>query len=152
MNLTPAHAFKCRNCDVFLRNVTKTPIVFKNDKCPQCGAPILPTDIRPIGANPAFDTLKLFPPHGMAFKNEMGSEVSISYPRGRELELFQELQRQLQQWINPIVGAQQSHQGERGTPSFVGNVMRAARAMPKITVNDDGEIVFEEPDDVPPAA
>jgi hypothetical protein len=150
MFLAPAHAFKCKSCDVFLRNVTKAPIEFKNDLCPQCGAPISAADIRPIGGNPAFDTLKLFPPHGMAFKNELGSEVSIRYERGREVELFQELQRQLQQWITPIVN--RTGVPPQGQAGFVGNVSRAARSVPKVRIDEDGSVVFEESDGPPEAA
>jgi hypothetical protein len=84
----------------------------------------------------------------MSFKNELGSEVSIKYPRGRELELFTELQRQLQAWIAPIASAQQG----KAPGDFVSNVSRAARTMPKITVDENGSIIIEESEGAPEAS
>ena len=145
--LAPNHIFNCHGCELFLRNVTKANVEFRDGKCPQCHAQIRDTDIQSADTAASIDTLKLFPPHGMSFKNELGSEVTIKYPRGRELELFTELQRQLQNWIGPIAAKHQS-----GSTGFVGNVTRAARTMPKITVDETGGIVIEESDGPPEAA
>jgi hypothetical protein len=147
--LAPGQVFK-HSCGLTLRNVQKTDIQFRNDVCPQCSGPIKPTDIRNVV--PSMNRLTLIPPHGMAFKNELGSEVTLTYEQGRELELFQTLQQQLQAWIEPILRKQNGNVSS-GNPreGFVESVARAARVTPKFTMNDDGEIVIEEGDG-PPAA
>jgi hypothetical protein len=152
MNLAPGQTLKCRHCTLVLRNVTKSPVEFRDGKCPQCHSPIAAGDIKhPI---PQFQTLKLFPPHGMSFKNELGSEVSIRYESGRELELFTELQRQLQAWIAPIASERQNQQAgvAASGADFNSSVIHAARTAPKITIAEDGSIIMEEPDGPPPAA
>lgn len=152
--LAPGQTFK-HSCGLVLRNIRKTDIVFPEDVCPQCRGPIVAGQIR--NAVPSMNRLTLIPPHGMAFKNELGSEVTLTYEQGRELELFQTLQQQLQQWIDPIVRKQNSSHGNSAGPQanggeFVDNVVRAAKTAAKFSINDNGEIVCEDNDGPPPAA
>lgn len=44
---------------------------------------------------PIMVKLTLTPPAGMAFKNEFNSEVTITFEKGRALELYQNLFEQL---------------------------------------------------------
>jgi hypothetical protein len=149
--LAPGQTFK-HSCGLVLRNIRKTDIVFPEDVCPQCRGPIVAGQIR--NAVPSMNRLTLIPPHGMAFKNELGSEVTLTYEQGRELELFQTLQQQLQQWIEPILRRQQGHSasGSGSNGEFVGNVVHAAKTAAKFSINDNGEIVCEDNDGPPPAA
>jgi len=151
--LAPNHIFNCHSCELLLHNVTKKNVEFKDGKCPQCHTVIRDTDVRSASTSASIDTLKLFPPHGMSFKNELGAEVTIKYPRGRELELFTELQRQLQEWIGPIANAQQAKRAPQGPGGdFASSVMHAARTAPKIRVDEHGTIIIEESDGPPEAA
>jgi hypothetical protein len=143
MKLAPGQTLK-HACGLVLRNVRKTDIVLKDDVCPQCHQPIRESD---IGSSvQEFITWKLYPPHGMAFKNEMGSEVSIRFPKGQETALFQELQRQLNillqaslPKVTPTAGT-----GERSNEQFVNSFRQAVHT--SVSVDDDGTLVISESD------
>jgi hypothetical protein len=147
MKLAPGQTLK-HACGLVLRNVRKSDIDLKGDECPQCHGAIRPTE---IGSSvQEYTTWKLFPPHGMAFKNEMGSEVSIRFPKGQETELFQALQHQLNALIQASLpkAAPTGHAESDG--QFMNSVKRAMST--KVTVTDDGDIVISDVDPTNPNA
>jgi PHP family Zn ribbon phosphoesterase len=138
--ISPGQVFK-HTCGYILRNIKKTDIKLPNGKCPQCGRDV---ETKSVGSMvQEYTTWKLYPPHGMSFKNEMGSEVSIQIPKGRELELFQNLEQQLQQLAS-------AHQGQTVQDPFVQHVTKQVQLASKFSINEEGEIIVS--DDGPPEA
>lgn len=125
-------------CGLTFKNVRRESVSFPDDKCPQCGAKLQQGNVG--SAVQETTTLILVPPHGMSFKNTMGSEVQITMPRGMEMDLFHEMERQLHQWI-----AQFSSGKASGGDAFNKNRLLAAgreALAKKISIDDDGNIVF----------
>jgi hypothetical protein len=146
MKVAPGQTLKHASCGLVLRNVRKTDINLKDDLCPQCHKPLQESD---VGSSiQEFITWKLYPPHGMAFKNEMGSEVSIRFPRGQETILFQELQRQLNSLLQAALPKPPSPTANGTSEQFMNSVRTAMLA--KFTVNDDGDILIEDVDPANP--
>jgi hypothetical protein len=131
------------SCGLVFRNITKRPIEFQEDECPQCHTAIVDSHITTGSGDTV--TWTLIPPHGMAFKNSMGSEVTISFPRGQETELFQALQHQLNSLLRASLPG--LTQGQTRTTPGRGQPIR----IPKLTVNDEGELVASD-DEVASAA
>jgi hypothetical protein len=149
MKVAPGQALK-HGCGLFLKNVRKTDLTLKDGLCPQCHKPVEEGDIGSVVQE--FITWKLYPPHGMAFKNEMGSEVSIRFPRGQETILFQELQRQLNAYIQASLpkSSQGNGNGTATESQFMNSVRRGMST--RVIVSDDGEISYEEVDPTNPHA
>jgi hypothetical protein len=136
--IAPGEVLK-HECGLIFRNIRKEAIKIPNGMCPQCGKPIQVASVgSPVQQT---TTLTLIPPHGMSFKNTMGSEVQITMPRGMEMDLFHEMERQLHQWIGQFAGV------SRGPAEFDSQRVLAAgrKALAtKITVNEEGEILFSD--------
>jgi hypothetical protein len=96
MKLKPRQTIR-HECGLNYTNNSDQAIDFAGDVCPQCKNPVKFNDITG-GQDTTKWTLK--PPTGMAFKNELGGDVSLQFEIGREVELFQSLQTQLQAYIN----------------------------------------------------
>jgi hypothetical protein len=148
MKVAPGQTLK-HGCGLVLRNVRKTDITLKDDLCPQCHGKVQESN---VGSSvQEFITWKLYPPHGMAFKNEMGAEVSIRFPKGQEAVLFQELQRQLNSLFQaslPPRGPNGEPNGEQFGPQFMNSVKQAMST--RVVVSDDGEISIEDVDPANP--
>jgi len=135
--IPPGHVLK-HACGLNLRNVKKSDIVLPGDVCPQCRGAIASGDIG--HSTPAFVTWTLHPPHGMAFKNSLGSEVTISIPQGQEDVLFHELTRQLNVLFQNHMRMRQPQNADNAAI-----VERAKRALSsRVVINEDGELTIED--------
>jgi hypothetical protein len=124
-------------CGLDFTNTTTSPVGMPNDRCPQCGNPVLPAEIS--GGQAEMTRWILHPLHGMRFANELGSEVSIQFEKGREEELFMSLQRQLNDHY-------QAHLRAEGNSGVISEPPRASSPIPippRYVVNEQGDLTLE---------
>jgi hypothetical protein len=123
-------------CGLDFLNTTPDPIEFPNGLCPQCKGTINKNE---ISGGQEYTKWVLIPLPGMSFKNEMGSEVTLTFEVGREIELFQYLQNQINAHIQRHFKSLETI--KQKSPETAREILTQAQIMPpNLPANHEGTV------------